>query len=171
VGILIGFSGAAMLILASSDATAAAANPTLGNFLMFVNALSYSFYIILAKKLTAQLPIITLMKWLYLFGFLYITPLGFQQGIAFEWATVPTSAILAVLYVIIFATFGTYMLNIVAIKNLRPSVVAVFIYLQPLLAGIIAIGLGKDSLTWTKVAAAALIFGGVFITSLKRKGG
>ena len=156
-----------MLILASSDATATASNPTLGNFLMFINALSYSFYIILAKKLTAQLPILTLMKWLYLFGFLFITPLGFQQGMAFDFAAAPTSAILAIAYVVVFATLGTYMLNIVAIKNLRPSVVAVFIYLQPLLAGIIAIGLGKDSLTWTKVAAAVLIFGGVYITSLK----
>lgn len=169
VGILVGFSGAAMLILASSESSENASNPTLGNFLMFVNALSYSFYIILAKKLTAKLRLLTLMKWLYLFGFLLITPFGIKQGLAFDYSSASLEVYAAIGYVVLFATFGTYMLNIVAIKNLRPSVVAVFIYLQPLLAGIIAVGLGKDSVTLVKIAAAALIFGGVFITTLKRK--
>jgi drug/metabolite transporter (DMT)-like permease len=70
-------------------------------------------------------------------------------------------------YVVLFSTFGTYMLNIIAIKNLRPSIVAVFIYLQPLIATIVAVGLDKDDLTLTKGIAGLLIFTGVYLTSKK----
>ncbi|ARN78062.1 EamA family transporter [Nonlabens spongiae] len=168
IGILVGFSGAAMLILASSDATENATDPAMGNFLIFVNALSYSFYILLAKKLTAKYHVFTLMKWLYFFGVLFITPFGISQGLDFDFQAASMETLLFVGYVILFATFGTYMLNIIAIKNLRPSVVAVFVYLQPLLAGMIAVGLGKDEINTTKIIAGVLIFAGVFMTSLKR---
>lgn len=169
IGILVGFSGAAMLILASSDATENATNPALGNLLIFVNALSYSFYILLAKKLTKKYHVFTLMKWLYFFGVLFITPFGISQGLEFDAQAASLETLLFVGYVILFATFGTYMLNIIAIKNLRPSVVAVFVYLQPLLAGMIAVGLGKDELNITKIIAGVLIFAGVFMTSLKKR--
>ncbi len=168
-GIIVGFSGAAMLIISSSSATETATNPALGNFLIFINALSYSFYILLAKKLTQKYHVFTLMKWLYLFGIIYITPFGITQGLAFDASGASLETLFFVGYVILFATFGTYMLNIIAIKNLKPSVVAVFVYLQPLLAGMIAVGLGKDQLTYTKVIAGLLIFCGVFITSIKTK--
>lgn len=168
VGIGVGFSGAAMLILSSSSATDSATNPALGNFLVFINALSYSFYILLAQKLTKKYHVFTLMKWLYLFGVIFITPFGISQGLAFDFAGASPRTLFFIGYVIIFATFGTYMLNIIAIKNLKPSVVAVFIYLQPLLAGMIAVGLGKDELTPTKIIAGVLIFSGVFITSIKK---
>jgi drug/metabolite transporter (DMT)-like permease len=61
------------------------------------------------------------------------------------------------------------MLNIIAIRTLKPSVVAVFVYLQPLLATFIAVGLGKDIITWQKAVAGLLIFSGVFLTGLKKK--
>lgn len=170
LGIFIGFAGAALLILSdSSGATATAKNPLLGNILIFVNALSYSFYIILAKKLTKKYHVLTLMKWLYLFGILFITPFGIQEGLAFSWTTTSTYILLCIGYVVIFSTFGTYMLNIIAIKNLKPSTVAVFIYLQPLIATLVAVGLEKDELTLTKAFAGLLIFSGVYLTSRKSK--
>jgi drug/metabolite transporter (DMT)-like permease len=169
IGILVGFSGAAFLIFLSTGAGAQASNPTLGNLLIFVNAVSYAFYILLAKKLTAKYHVFTLMKWLYFFGVLLITPFGITQGLAFDFSMASTTTLLNISYVILFATFGTYMLNIIAIRTLKPSVVAVFVYLQPLLATIIAVGLGKDIITWQKAVAGLLIFSGVFLTSLKNK--
>lgn len=169
LGIMIGFTGAALLILSDSNgATATATNPLLGNILVFVNALSYSFYIILAKKLTTKYHVLTLMKWLYFFGILFITPFGFKEGLAFSWVDSDTYILLCIAYVVIFSTFGTYMLNIIAIKRLKPSIVAVFIYLQPLIATIVAVGLDKDDLTITKGIAGALIFLGVYLTSKKK---
>jgi drug/metabolite transporter (DMT)-like permease len=169
IGILVGFSGAALLIFLSTGAGAEASNPTLGNLLIFVNAFSYSFYILLAKRLTAKYHVFTLMKWLYFFGLLFITPFGITQGLAFDFSMASTSTLLNIGYVILFATFGTYMLNIIAIRTLKPSVVAVFVYLQPLLATLIAVGLGKDIITWQKAVAGLLIFSGVFLTGLKKK--
>jgi drug/metabolite transporter (DMT)-like permease len=169
IGILIGFSGAALLIFLSTDAGAEATHPTLGNLLIFVNAVSYAFYILLAKRLTEKYHVFTLMKWLYFFGVLFITPFGIAQGLAFDFSMASTTTLLHIGYVILFATFGTYMLNIIAIRTLKPSVVAVFVYLQPLLATLIAVGLGKDVITWQKAVAGLLIFTGVFLTGLKNK--
>ena len=168
IGILVGFSGAALLIFLSTGKGAEASNPLLGNALIFINAVSYAFYILLAKKLTAKYHVFTLMKWLYFFGVIFITPFGIMQGLEFEFAQASTETLLNIGYVILFATFGTYMLNIIAIRTLKPSVVAVFVYLQPLLATLIAVGLGKDMITWQKAVAGLLIFTGVFLTGLKR---
>ncbi len=169
IGIMIGFSGAALLTLLSTGAGTAAKDPFLGNILVLVNAISYGIYILLAKRLTAVYDVFTLMKWLYFFGVLIITPFGISQGLEFEFTTASTEVLLNIGYVVIFATFGTYMLNIIAIRTLKPSVVAVFIYLQPLLATLIAVGLDKDVITWQKLVAGLLIFTGVFLTGLKKK--
>lgn len=172
LGILIGFSGAALLIFLSNNGSSEnATDPALGNFLVFINAVSYSFYIILAKKLTTRYHVFTLMKWLYLFGVLFITPFGIMEGLAFDFGTANTDTLWYIGYVVLFATFGTYMLNIIAIRTLKPSVVAVFVYLQPLLATLIAIGLDKDQITLYKLIAGGLIFTGVFITSIPKKAG
>lgn len=172
LGILVGFSGAALLIfLSDNNSSENATDPLLGNFLIFVNAISYSFYIILAKKLTTKYHVFTLMKWLYLFGVIFITPFGIMEGLAFDFTAASTDTLLFIGYVILFATFGTYMLNIIAIKTLKPSVVAVFVYLQPLLATLIAVGLNKDEITFYKLIAGLLIFSGVFITSVPKKAG
>ncbi|MGJ8683245.1 MAG: DMT family transporter [Nonlabens sp.] len=170
LGILVGFSGAALLIFLSSNGSSEnATDPVLGNFLIFVNAISYSFYIVLAKKLTTKYHVFTLMKWLYLFGVILITPFGIMEGLAFDFGAASMDTLLYIGYVVLFATFGTYMLNIIAIKTLKPSVVAVFVYLQPLLATLIAVGLGKDEITGYKLIAGLLIFSGVFITSIPKK--
>lgn len=168
-GIAIGFTGAALLIFLSSSPSLVGADPLTGNLLVFANTISYSFYILLAKKLTKKYHVFTLMKWLYLFGVLLITPFGIQQGLAFEVGEASDFVLLNIAYVILFATFGTYMLNIIAIRTLKPSVVAVFVYLQPLIAALIAVGLGTDQMTWTKAGAGALIFFGVYLAGKKRK--
>jgi drug/metabolite transporter (DMT)-like permease len=169
IGILLGFAGAALLIFLSTNVGAQASNPLLGNLLIFVNAISYSFYILLAKRLTVKYHVFTLMKWLYFFGMLFITPFGIVEGLEFDFAAASTTTLLNIGYVILFATFGTYMLNIIAIRTLKPSVVAVFVYLQPLLATIIAVGLGTDVVTWQKTVAGLLIFTGVFLTGMRKR--
>lgn len=170
LGIVTGFTGAALLILSdTAGQTASATDPFTGNILVFINALSYSFYIILAKKLTGKYHVFTLMKWLYFFGIVFITPFGLQEGLDFSWSTSSPHVLWCIAYVVLFATFGTYMLNIIAIKNLKPSVVAVFIYLQPLIATFVAVGLAKDVLTIHKAIAGLLIFAGVYLTTKTKK--
>ncbi|WP_336067708.1 EamA family transporter [Mesoflavibacter sp. CH_XMU1404-2] len=75
----------------------------------------------------------------------------------------------SVIFVVVGATFGTYLLNPLALRHLRASTVTVFIYMQPLIAGIFAIIMGSDTVTVVKILASALIFLGVYLVTKKPK--
>ncbi len=169
IGVLIGLSGTLLIILYGTGTSATATNPTLGNFLIFVNATSYACYIIVVKKITQKYHPFTFIKWMYGIGFLFVLPFGLAQLLEVQPDLIPLDGYLKIGYVIIFATFGTYILNIFAIRELKPTTVAVFIYLQPMLASIFAIGLGKDTLDVTKITATLLIFLGVYLVTKKPK--
>ena len=81
----------------------------------------------------------------------------------------PTVIYFEIGYLIVFTTFLAYLINLSAIRILKPTTLSVFIYLQPFFASIIAIGLGKDSLNEIKVISALLIFIGVFLVTQKSK--
>ena len=70
---------------------------------------------------------------------------------------------------VVGATFGTYMLNPLALRSLKASTVGVFIYLQPVIAGVFAIIMGIDAVSPIKIAAMCLIFLGVYLVTLKPK--
>lgn len=169
LGVLIGLSGTLLIILYGTGNSGTATNPTLGNFLVFVNAASYACYIIIVKKITQKYHPFTFMKWMYGIGFLFVLPFGFSQLLEVEPSLIPLEGFLKIGYVIVFATFGTYILNIFAIRELKPTTVAVFIYLQPLLASVFAISLGKDKLDLIKIIATILIFIGVYLVTKKPK--
>ncbi|GGX11868.1 DMT family transporter [Aquimarina muelleri] len=169
LGVLVGLSGALLIILYGTGSPDSATNPTLGNFLVFINAASYACYIIIVKKITQKYHPFTFMKWMYGIGFLFVLPFGFSQLLEIEPNLIPIEGFLKIGYVIVFATFGTYVLNIFAIRELKPTTVAVFIYLQPLLASVFAIGLGKDKLDLIKIIATLLIFVGVYLVTKKPK--
>ncbi len=169
IGVLVGLSGTLLIILYGSGNSVTATNPTLGNFLVFVNATCYGCYIIIVKKITEKYHPFTFIKWMYGFGFLFVLPFGFSQLLDMQPYLMPTEIYLKIGYVIVFTTFGTYILNIFALRELKPTTVAVFIYLQPMLASIFAIGLGKDKLDTIKVTATLLIFLGVYLATKKPK--
>lgn len=166
IGILLGLAGTITLILYGKSMVNAP-NATLGNILVFVNAVSYGFYLIIVKKLMDKYKALSFVKWIYFFGFLMVIPFGWSEFQAVDWAIVPTSAFLKIGFVVVFSTFLTYLLNLLSMKELKPTTVAVFIYLQPLFASIFAIGLGKDELSWVKIGSALLIFIGVYLVTIK----
>lgn len=166
-GIVLGLVGTAFLILYGKSVENAP-NATLGNFLVFVNAVSYGFYLIIVKKLMQQYNAFTFVKWIYTFGFLMVLPFGWQEFEMVHWDMIPTVIYWKIGFVVLFSTFLTYLLNLLSMKELNPSTVAVFIYLQPLFATIFAIGLGKDELTWVKIISAVLIFTGVYLVTQKK---
>lgn len=167
-GILLGLFGTTFLIL-YGQSMGNAPKAVLGNFLVFVNALSYGFYLIIVKSLMDRYRAFTFVKWIYLFGFLMVLPFGWQEFEATQWAAMPEATLWKIGFVVIFSTFLTYLLNLLSMKTLQPTTVAVFIYLQPLFATIFAIGLGKDVLSWVKIIAAIMIFAGVYLVTQKPK--
>ena len=166
-GIILGLIGTSFLILYGKS-IGSATHAGLGNFLVFVNAVSYGFYLIIVKKLMDRYNAFTFVKWIYTFGFLMVLPFGWNELQQVNWNTVPVNILLKISFVIVFSTFLTYLLNLLSMKQLKPSTVAVFIYLQPLFAAIFAIGLGKDQLTFVKTIAAILIFSGVYLVTQKK---
>ncbi len=167
IGILLGLIGTIILILYGKSMVNAP-NAMLGNFLVFVNAVSYGFYLILVKKLMDKYNAFSFVKWIYFFGFLMVIPFGWNEFQAVNWEYLPTIAYLKIGFVVVFSTFLTYLLNLLSMKELKPTTVAVFIYLQPLFASVFAIGLGKDELSWIKIGSALLIFAGVYLVTQKK---
>jgi drug/metabolite transporter (DMT)-like permease len=145
-----------------------ASHATLGNLLVFINAVSYGFYLILVKKLMDQYHAFTFVKWIYTIGLIMVLPFGWKECAAIQWAHLPTPIVWEIGFVVVFTTFFTYLFNLVSMRELKPTTVAVFIYLQPLFAALFAISLGKDSLTGVKIISAVLIFTGVFLVTHKK---
>ena len=168
IGIFLGLAGTAFLILYGKS-IGNATNATLGNFLVFVNAVSYGFYLIIVKNLMEKYNAFTFVKWIYTFGFLMVLPFGWSEFNAVNWSLLPEVILWKVAFVVIFSTFLTYLLNLLSMRELKPTTVAVFIYLQPLFATIFAIGLGKDSISVVKFLAALLIFTGVYLVTQTKK--
>jgi drug/metabolite transporter (DMT)-like permease len=166
-GIILGLIGTIFLILFGKS-IGNAPQAGWGNLLVFINAVSYGFYLILVKKLMDKYNAFTFVKWIYTFGFIMVLPFGWQEFQAIDWYTIPIPVCLEIGFVIVFSTFCTYLLNLLSMRELKPTTVAVFIYLQPLFAAIIAIGLGKDQLNYVKIFAAILIFTGVYLVTQKK---
>ncbi|MFN3967461.1 DMT family transporter [Flavobacterium sp.] len=166
-GILLGLFGTGFLILYGKS-MGNATNAMLGNFLVFINAVSYGFYLIVVKKLMDKYNAFTFVKWIYTFGLLMVIPFGWSEYQEIQWQTIPTIILWEIGFVVVFTTFFTYLFNLVSMRELKPTTVAVFIYLQPLFATIFAMSLGKDQLTWVKMLSAVLIFVGVFLVTKKK---
>lgn len=168
LGIALGLAGALALILFGEKTQPNAPNIPLGNMLFLVNAASYSIYLIIVKPLTAKYSAITLMKFFFLFAVMINIPIGYHEFLRVDWFDLELETIGQLAFVVVGTTVLTYLFNIYALKQLSPSVVGVFMYLQPLIATIYAILTGADTLTTIRVLAATLIFLGVYLTTLKK---
>lgn len=167
LGIVLGLIGTVTLILYGKSVVNAS-NATLGNLLVFVNAVSYGFYLIIVKKLMDKYNAFTFVKWIYTFGFLMVLPFGWSEFQAIAWPTLGIDILWKIGFVVVFSTFLTYLLNLVSMRELKPTTVAVFIYLQPLFATIFAVSLGKDDVNLIKLLSAGLIFAGVYLVTRKK---
>ncbi len=165
-GIVLGLIGTTFLILYGKS-VGNATNASLGNFLVFVNATSYGLYLVLVKKLMDKYNAFTFIKWIYLIGFLMVLPFGWTEFEVVNWTIIPIEIYCKIGFVIVFSTFLTYLINLLSMKELKPTTIAVFVYLQPVFATIFAISLGKDELTLVKIVSAILIFTGVYLVTQK----
>jgi len=164
LGIFIGLSGA-LILSVYNRSNNSADNVLLGNFLVLVNAASYSYYLILIKKLTNKYHPYTFIKWLFLFGTFFVLPFGYSELSSVKWSSFTPYVWFSILFVVVCATFATYLLNPLALRKLSATTVSTFVYIQPIFAGIFAIIMGSDSLNAIKITAASLIFLGVYLVS------
>lgn len=165
LGVFIGLIGAILLITYGNSSEENASNCTLGNFLVFLNATAYALYLVLAKNLIAKYHPIVFIKWLFLFGLIFVIPFGYSELTEVAWQEIPVNMYWNIGFVIVFTTCVTYLFNLYGLSKLKPTTVSVFIYFEPLVATIYALIVGSDSLNFVKICATLLIFLGVHLVT------
>jgi drug/metabolite transporter (DMT)-like permease len=168
-GVAISLAGVIYLILSRSAIAGGAAQTTPFGIVMIVfNILSFSMYLGIFKPLIAKYSVVTFMKWIFLFSFCVAAPFSAKGLTEVDWAGIPSIQYAELAYLIICATFITYFLIPVAQKRIRPTIISMYSYVQPIIAISISIAIGMDVLTWQKVLAAAMVFGGVIVVSYSK---
>ena len=168
LGIFLGIVGAATLILKSGSISTDNAF-FVGNILIFINATSYSIYLVLVKTLMTKYNPITVMFYVFSFGLIFVLPFGLNELLEVNMQSFSKIIYLKVAFVVICTTFLAYLFNAFALKTLNPSVVSTYIYLQPVLASVVAIFLKSDSLDFIKILSALFIFSAVYLVSIPTK--
>lgn len=164
LGVILGLTGAVILISNGNSFRIS----SLGDFYVFINAISYSIYLIMVKKMMTKYHPITVLSIIFFFGLIIILPITYDDLSSVNFTNLPLSIVFKILFVVLFTTCIAYFLNIFALSKLKSSVVAFYIYLQPLLATIISLFWGKDVLSSIKIIAASLIFLGIYFVVYKR---
>ncbi len=145
------------------------ADRVLGDIYIMLNALSYAVYLVYVRKLMRKYHPITVSKWNFLFGCLIVLPFGYSELISVDWSLFDGAAWGIVAFVLIGTTFLTYLLNAWALKHASATLVGSYIYLQPVVATLLAIVLGQDQLNMRKLTYILTIFAGVYLVSKKTK--
>lgn len=167
-GLILGISGALILLLFKKGFSFGS-DTIIGDSFILLNSASYAVYLVLVKPLMSKYKPITVVTWVFGFGFLFVMPFGFSEISEIDWSSFTPDIWWKFGFVIVATTFLTYLFNIYGLQRLNPSVVSTYIYLQPLIAAFYSISLGKDSFTWIKFIAAILIFSGVYLVSKPAK--
>jgi drug/metabolite transporter (DMT)-like permease len=144
---------------------------TLGNLLLVANTLAYGAYLALTQDAFRRFGALTAMSWVFAFGSVVAVPVGGYQLAQTPLSEVGAGVWLVVLYIILVPTVGAYYLNAWALERVTPSTVAVYVYLQPLIAYAVApLVLGAEE-GWDarKLTATLLIFAGVAIVTLRSR--
>jgi drug/metabolite transporter (DMT)-like permease len=168
IGILLGAAGALFLMLNKADTTDYGTNPSLGNLFVFINAVSYAVYLVIVKPLMLKYNPLQIALWVFFVGWIMVLPLGIGQFAEIQWHTWTPAIYAAAAFVVIGTTFIAYLFNIYSLKTLSSTTVSIYIYLQPLLATAVSLGMGKEHLNWQMVLAAIMIFGGVYLVSVRK---
>lgn len=169
-GLFLGVIGSLVLLLFKANGSFSIGSETItGDLMTLINSLSWAIFVVMVKPYMQKYQTVTVMKWIFLFGFIYIFPFGIQDLFSVSWSELPSSVISAMAFVVVATTFLAYLLNTYALKALSSEVVSMYIYLQPFLAALVAIYLGKDQLTSLKLIAGILIISGVYLAGKKPK--
>ena len=167
-GVALSLAGVIFLILNSVHAGGASTSKPLGIILLLVNSLTFALYLGKFRPLIAKYSVVTFMKWAFLFCLLLALPFSAKGLIETDYAAIPVNVRWEIGYLVFFATFVAYFLIPVGQKHLRPTLVSMYSYLQPIIAAVVSIWAGLDTLTWQKCLATVLIVGGVILVSRSR---
>ncbi len=172
LGIAFGAGGALLLILGSGNhvrTSAGSGNTAIwGDLLVLFAQLCYAFYIVFYKNFVKKYSLVTIMKWMFTYSFICMLPFSAKDLAAAHWSGLHLAEIAGLVFIVVGATFISYMLIIVGQKRLRPTVAGMYNYIQPIVACAVAACWGMDSFNLTKTVAVIFIFGGVYLVTVSR---
>jgi drug/metabolite transporter (DMT)-like permease len=166
-GILIAASGVVYLINPSQGDLSQ--GNIRGDLMIVANGFCYAFYLSISRDVISRNGAIRSLAWLFLYGSLVCFPLGIFSLSSVDFSTVGSSGWLNLAFIVLVPTIGAYYLNVWALTRVAPSVVAVYIYLQPLVGTCLAIFILGEAWKPRIFFAMALIFTGVFLVTRKRE--
>ena len=168
-GVAISFGGILFLIFNSVlSSNGVTQTRPLGIILLLMNSLSFAAYLGIFKPMISRYNVITFMKWMFPWALAISLPFSFRDLVTTSYEAIPTNVLWEIGFLVFFATFIAYFLVPVGQKRIRPTLVSMYSYLQPIIATIFAIIAGMDLITWQKILATALVVSGVIIVNKSR---
>lgn len=170
LGVALGCCGAVLLVMTSVRTAAGATGmgDLRGDLLCFAAQISYTIYLTVFGWLAKRYSIFTVNKWMFLSATCIVWPFTAQHVWQTPWSTLSTVTLAEIAYVVFGGTFLAYILMIRGQQVLRPTVVSMYNYVQPIVAVIVSIVLGLAVFTLTHALAVALIFSGVALVTLSK---
>lgn len=162
-GVFIGALGALILILGGHSENSSGS--PLGDILVICAQISFTCYLVFFKKLISKYSPVTLMKWMFTYASICVIPFTYREWTDTEWAILAPEVLWGIGAFIVGPTFLSYLLLPAGQRCLRPTVTAMYNYVQPVVASIVAViaGLGKFSVT--TAVAIVLVFAGVALVT------
>ena len=165
-GVLLGCAGAVIIITTSATAGNAKVGNIWGDLLCMSAQLSFALYLSLFKPLIQKYSLFTVNKWMFTWATLIIWPFTLGHVSSIDFASVPMSTWWETGFVVFFGTYISYICMMVGQQTLRPTVVSVYNYMQPLVSVSVSVAVFKTS----QALAAILVFSGVwFVVKSKSK--
>ncbi len=171
IGVLMGCSGALILILTSAAAVSDKVGDIRGDLLCLGAQFSFALYLSLFNPLIKRYDVFTINKWMFLWASLMILPFTSVHMAGIEWGSVPVRTWVEAGYVVLFGTYLGYILTMIGQRTLRPTVVSVYNYVQPIVSVSASIVLGISMLQWSQALAVLLVFFGVWLVNKSRAKG
>ena len=169
LGVAMSFGGILWLILQSNfGGSGASQTEPIGIMFCFANYIVFALYLGTCRPLIARYSVVTSMKWMFLVSFLISLPFSLPHLPQSDFAAVPVKVWWEIGFMIFFSTFLAYWLIPVGQQRIRPTLVSMYGYLQPIIAIAVAIWTGMDRLTPTKMLAAVMVFAGVWVVNKSR---
>ncbi len=165
-GVALSFAGVLLLILnMAHGGNGVETSSPQGILLMMLNGLGFAVYLGAFRPLISRYNVVTFMKWMFLYSTLISVPFCLTDMLSVEYGRLTPFLSWEVAYIIFFATFVAYFLIPVGQKYLRPTVVSLYSYLQPIVAVVVSICVGLDRLSVDKVVSIVCVFAGVWLVN------
>ena len=163
-GLFMGSIGALLLILGNRGGEDKVGS-VWGDILCMTSQISFACYLTIFKNLISKYSIFTLMKWMFTYAAIAFIPFSYRDLSVMDFASFPMEVWLEVGFVVIFGTYFAYIFMVFGQKNLRPTIVSMYNYVQPVVGSSVAVWIGMSSFGWAKAFAALLIFIGVYLVT------